>query len=39
MAKFDIYQVVTDKIIKKMEEGNFKWVKGWSGTFDGAFKE
>lgn len=34
---FDIYQVVTDKIIKKMEEGNFKWVKGWSGTFDGAF--
>ena len=34
---FDIYQVVTDKIIKKMEEGNFTWVKGWSGTFDGAF--
>ena len=34
---FDIYQVVTDKIIKKMEEGNFKWVKGWSGTFNGAF--
>ena len=34
---FDIYQTVTDKIIKKMEEGNFKWVKSWSGTFDGAF--
>lgn len=37
MEKFDIYQVVTDKIIEKMESGNFSWVKGWSGTLDGAF--
>lgn len=35
--KFDIYQVVTDKIIEKMESGNFSWTKGWSGAFDGAF--
>ena len=35
---FDIYQTVTDKIIKKMEEGNFKWVKGWgTSDLDGAF--
>lgn len=35
--KFDIYQVVTDKIIRKMEEGNFRWVKSWTGAFSGAF--
>lgn len=37
--KFDIYQVVTDKIIKKMEEGNFRWVKSWTGAFNRISKK
>lgn len=37
MEKFDIYQVVTDRIIEKMESGNFSWIKGWSGSLNGAF--
>ena len=30
--KFDIRQVITDKIIALMERGGLEWKKGWSGA-------
>ena len=30
--KFDIRQVITDKIIALMERGGVEWKKGWSGA-------
>ena len=29
MSKFDIYQEITDRIIKKLEEGEIPWQKPW----------
>lgn len=34
--KFDIYQVVTDKIIEQMEQGIIPWQKPWGGCTEGA---
>lgn len=31
MAKFDLYQTVTDKIIASIEQGTLPWVKPWKG--------
>jgi len=31
-AKVDVYQIVTDKIIKALEEGTIPWKKPWSGN-------
>lgn len=35
--KFDIYQAVTDRIIKQLEEGTVPWHKPWNGIDEGAF--
>lgn len=38
MAKFDIYQAVTDRIIAQLEQGNIPWHKPWGGIInDGAY--
>ena len=34
--KFDIYRVVTDRIIEQLQQGVVPWQKPWSGTYDGA---
>ena len=31
MAKFDIYQEVTNRIIEQLEQGNIPWHKPWGG--------
>lgn len=36
MAKFDIYSVVTDRIIEQLEKGIIPWEKPWTGTQGGA---
>lgn len=36
MAKFDIYGVITDRIIEQLEKGVIPWEKPWTGTQDGA---
>lgn len=33
----DVYQIVTDRIIAKLEQGVVPWQKEWHGTIDGAF--
>ena len=33
----DVYQIVTDRIIAKLEAGVVPWRKEWHGTIDGAF--
>ena len=33
----DVYQLVTDKIIEKLEQGCVPWRQEWHGTIDGAF--
>lgn len=35
--KIDVYQIVTDRIIAKLEAGVVPWQKEWHGTIDGAF--
>lgn len=37
MAKFDIYQMVTDRFIAELEKGNIPWQRPWTGVKDGAF--
>ena len=34
--KFNIYQMITDKIIAQMEQGIIPWRKPWTGVIDGA---
>lgn len=36
MAKFDIYSVITDRIIEQLEKGVIPWEKPWTGTQSGA---
>ena len=36
MAKFDIYGVITDRIIEQLEKGIIPWEKPWTGTQGGA---
>lgn len=36
MAKFDIYGVITDRIIEQLEKGVIPWEKPWTGTQGGA---
>ena len=36
MAKFDIYEMVTNMIIEQLEKGVVPWKKGWTGSWDGA---
>lgn len=35
--KFNVYQAVTDRIIKQLEQGNIPWNKPWHGVMSGAF--
>ena len=37
MTNADVYQMVTDKIVAKMEEGYIPWHKGWRGGRSGAY--
>lgn len=37
MKKRDIYQMVTDRIIQKMERGLIPWKKPWGGLQSGAY--
>lgn len=37
MAKFNVYQAVTDRIIAQLEQGIIPWHKPWSGVTNGAF--
>lgn len=37
MAKFDIYQAVTDRIIEQLDNGIIPWHKPWSGIASGAY--
>lgn len=32
MAKFDMYETVTKRIIEQLEQGEIPWLKPWSGT-------
>ena len=36
MAKFDIYGVITDRIIEQLEKGIIPWEKPWTGIQGGA---
>jgi len=36
MAKFDIYEAVTDRIISELEKGVIPWERPWTGVQDGA---
>lgn len=36
MAKFDIYEAVTGRIIDQLKQGVIPWQKPWTGTHDGA---
>lgn len=33
----NVYEMVTNRIIKKLNEGIIPWQRGWSGTIDGAY--
>ena len=37
MAKFNIYEEVTNRIIKQLESGIIPWHKPWSGVASGAY--
>lgn len=37
MAKVNVYEIVTDRIIAEMEKGIIPWQKPWTGTRDGAY--
>lgn len=36
MAKFDIYEAVTERIIQQLQQGVIPWQKPWTGTQHGA---
>lgn len=38
MAKFDIYEAISDRIIAELEKGIIPWLKPWTGTTSGAIK-
>lgn len=33
---FNVYQMITDKIVEQMEKGLIPWRRPWSGTQEGA---
>ena len=33
----DVYSIVTDRIIKQLEQGYIPWKKPWANCLDGAF--
>ena len=35
--KNNVYQMVTDRIIKQMEQGIIPWHRPWTGVLEGAF--
>ena len=37
MAKFNVYQAVTDRIIAQLEQGIIPWHKPWNAVKNGAF--
>lgn len=37
MAKVNVYEIVTDRIIAEMEKGIIPWEKPWTGTRSGAY--
>lgn len=37
MAELNVYQLVTDRIIKQLESGVIPWHKPWNGAIDGAY--
>mgnify|MGYP003294181892 CR=1 FL=1 len=37
MSKFNIYEEITNKIIKQLENGVVPWHKPWSGIASGAY--
>lgn len=37
MAKINIYEEITNRIIKQLESGNIPWHKPWSGIASGAY--
>ena len=37
MAKFNIYEEITNRIIEQLEEGTIPWHKPWSGIASGAY--
>ena len=37
MAKFNIYEEITNKIIRQLEDGVIPWHKPWSGIASGAY--
>ena len=37
MAKFNIYEEITNRIIEQLEKGEIPWMKPWSGIAGGAY--
>ena len=37
MASFDVYSMVTDRILADLETGVIPWERPWTGREDGAF--
>lgn len=37
MAKFNIYEEITNRIIGQLEQGEIPWVKPWHGVTNGAY--
>ena len=37
MAKFNIYEEITNRIIEQLEQGKIPWHKPWSGVMNGAY--
>lgn len=37
MASLNVYEMVTERIIKQLEEGTVPWQKPWGGVMTGAF--
>lgn len=37
MASLNVYEMVTERIIKQLEQGTIPWQKPWTGVRSGAF--
>ena len=37
MASLNVYEMVTERIIKQLEQGTIPWQKPWGGVRSGAF--
>lgn len=37
MAKANVYDMITDRIIAELEKGQIPWEKPWTGVRDGAY--